>query len=330
MTEKTHQQAYLAASSLPTSHDHHLKRVYEAMQNGRDEITAIEELPHKRHAYEGHPDFQPVDHSQLNTDHSEQDDVNSHHHHDEDSHPHPDSIPSTFLPGGRKSLPGISMRAFCLGLALGLTSSLSLFLTVHTALWRAPAFIALLSLFHFLEFWTTAQCNTSQANTSAYLLTSNGSAYNIAHSAAMLEFLISHYFGLSFVNAWVPQRYKYVPLAIGVLLLLVGQTTRSLAMAQAGTNFNHHVQTKHATGHELVTDGIYAWLRHPSYFGFFWWGLGTQLLLGNSVCFMGYTLVLWRFFKGRIRLEEKFLVAFFGKEYKDYRSKTWTGIPFIP
>src|SRR5205814_2284215 len=122
------------------------------------------------------------------------------------------------------------------GLTLGLTSCISLFLAVHTTLWRASAFIALLSLFHFLEFWTTARYNTSQANNSAYLLSSNGSAYNVAHSAAMFEFLISRYFGLSFVDLWVPEKYKYVPLALGVLFLLVGQTTRSLAMAQAGTN----------------------------------------------------------------------------------------------
>ncbi|RYF84537.1 MAG: hypothetical protein EOO03_14665, partial [Chitinophagaceae bacterium] len=36
------------------------------------------------------------------------------------------------------------------------------------------------------------------------------------------------------------------------------------------------------------------------YFGFFWWGVGTQLLLGNTVCFVGYTGVLWYFFSRRI------------------------------
>ncbi|KAI4263175.1 MAG: hypothetical protein L6R42_001666 [Xanthoria sp. 1 TBL-2021] len=72
-------------------------------------------------------------------------------------------------------------------------------------------------------------------------------------------------------------------------------------MAQAGTNFNHLVQSKKKEGHVLVTNGIYGWLRHPSYFGFFWWGLGTQLITGNLVCLVGYAVVLWRFFSLRIK-----------------------------
>lgn len=86
-------------------------------------------------------------------------------------------------------------------------------------------------------------------------------------------------------------------------MLVIGQVIRSTAMAQAGTNFNHTVQMQKNYGHELVTDGMYAWLRHPSYFGFFWWGLGTQVVLGNVVCFMGYAVVLWGFFRSRITSE---------------------------
>lgn len=83
----------------------------------------------------------------------------------------------------------------------------------------------------------------------------------------------------------------------------VGQIVRSLAMAHAAGNFNHHVQSRWKDGHVLVTDGIYAVFRHPSYFGFFWWGLGTQLVLGNFVCFLLYAVVLWRFFAKRIERE---------------------------
>lgn len=83
-------------------------------------------------------------------------------------------------------------------------------------------------------------------------------------------------------------------------MLILGQTTRSMAMARAGSNFNHTVQMHKREGHELVTGGIYGLLRHPSYFGFWWWGLGTQVILGNGVCLVGYAIVLWRFFRDRI------------------------------
>lgn len=57
--------------------------------------------------------------------------------------------------------------------------------------------------------------------------------------------------------------------------------------------------------HVLVTSGIYQRVRHPSYFGFFYWALGTQLVLGNSFSFFAYAAALWRFFSHRV-LRESF------------------------
>jgi protein-S-isoprenylcysteine O-methyltransferase len=221
------------------------------------------------------------------------------------------SIDASNLPTGSKSLSGISLRSFLLGLVLGLTTLISLHLLLveqHT-LWRLPFFLASLSLFHFLEYYITAEYNTPYATISAFLLSQNGSAYNIAHSTAMLECLLtrllapSSYFNLTsyiFGGPTFAERYV-VPL--GLVMMIIGQFTRSFAMVTAATNFNHTVQVRRREGHELVTNGIYAWLRHPSYFGFFWWGLGTQVVLGNRLCLAAYTLVLWRFFNSRIRSE---------------------------
>jgi len=100
-------------------------------------------------------------------------------------------------------------------------------------------------------------------------------------------------------------------------------------MAQAGTNFNHIPAREHRAGHELVTRGVYGYLRHPSYFGFFWWAIGTQLLVGNAVCGVVYVVVLWIFFNNRIRSEEEHLIRFFGEQYVAFRKSTGVGIPFI-
>lgn len=203
-----------------------------------------------------------------------------------------------------KSPAGISLRAFFLGTALGVSLSLVVFSICYSSpLWRPPFFLLTLSIFHFLEYYTTARYNPSAATTSAFLLSSNGSAYNIAHTLAFFECTIrNYYFSSSTTN-----RFNLSPpticLIIGVVLTLLGQVTRTVAMAHAGSNFNHLVQSTRKQGHVLVTDGIYARLRHPSYFGFFWWGLGTQLVLGNLICFVGYAVVLWRFFKKRIESE---------------------------
>lgn len=206
-----------------------------------------------------------------------------------------------YLPSGSKSLAGISLRAALLGATFGFTSLSTVILAASPSpLWRAPFFLATLSLFHFLEYYVTARYNTPVANISAFLLSQNGWAYNLAHTLACAECLLTH---TVLPYDILPPLLRYALLGLGFTMLVIGQVTRSMAMAQAGTNFNHTVQMQKKHGHELVTNGMYAWLRHPSYFGFWWWGLGTQVVLGNVVCFAGYAVVLWQFFKSRITSE---------------------------
>lgn len=248
-----------------------------------------------------------------------------------------------YLPGQPKSLSGIALRAFGLGaaLALGATGTLVLVLTTSSPLWRLPFFLAALATFHFLEFWTTARYNTREADVSSFLLTANWPAYAIAHTTASLECLVANVFfppggGGSGGAAWYglllpfPRLLGPCVTAAGVALVVVGQVVRSAAMAQAGPSFNHIVQQTQKREHIIVTTGIYGALRHPSYFGFFWWGLGTQLAMGNALCLVAYAAVLWRFFAARIRHEEVFLVKFFGDEYIEYRKRVGTKIPFVP
>ncbi|KAJ8112017.1 hypothetical protein ONZ43_g5488 [Nemania bipapillata] len=238
----------------------------------------------------------------------------------------PDKV---YFPGQSKSLEGIAIRSFCLGVALALsaTALLSILLFTTSPLWRLPFFIGALSTFHFLEFWTTAKYNTSVASIDSFLLTANWPAYAIAHTAASLECLLTK---LLFPNrAWAPFYSGHILLLVGIVLVFIGQATRSLAMVQAGPSFNHTIQRKKKDDHELVTTGLYSFLRHPAYFGFFYWGIGTQLVLGNPICFLGYLLVLWRFFASRIKSEEGDLVRFFDHDYIDYRKRVGTGIPFI-
>ena len=219
--------------------------------------------------------------------------------------PAPRLLDPSLLPHGPRSLSGSSLRSFVLGLTLGSSTLLALHLRTHSnPRWRAPFFLATLSLFHYLEYYTTARYNPSAASTSAFLLSQNGSAYNIAHTLAFLECVLpsppwARLLPAPFWPEWAPAAL----LAAGLAMMVVGQATRSLAMRQAGANFNHTVQMRRKEGHELVTGGVYAWLRHPSYFGFWWWGLGTQVVLGNRVCLVGYAVVLWRFFSGRIERE---------------------------
>ncbi|KAF1972818.1 prenyl cysteine carboxyl methyltransferas-like protein Ste14 [Bimuria novae-zelandiae CBS 107.79] len=236
-----------------------------------------------------------------------------------------DVLPRYLWPGGDRSFAGIAIRAFLLGVCGAVGFVFTAFLAYHhSRLWRPFCFLGVLCIFHFLEFWTTAAYNTPTAYISSFLLT-NGSAYRQAHTVAFIETIITSYL----FPGWQARVHPPWVLALGVALILVGQAVRSLAMVQAGTNFNHQVQQKKNEGHELVTTGLYSVLRHPSYFGFFWWGLGTQLALGNTISFIGYAGVLWLFFYKRITHEEKHLIEFFGDDYKAYKARTRVWIPFI-
>jgi len=79
----------------------------------------------------------------------------------------------------------------------------------------------------------------------------------------------------------------------------------------------------------LITFGIYQYLRHPAYFGWYWWSIATQVILCNPLAIGGYAYAAWRFFDERIEEEEKTLVEIFGSDYERYRSNTVVGIPFI-
>jgi protein-S-isoprenylcysteine O-methyltransferase len=248
-------------------------------------------------------------------------------------------IPSPqYLTGGARSLPGISLRSFLLGCVFSLSLSLAVQLSYNEIyLWRLPFFFAALSLFHYLEFDMTSRYNPGDAKVDSFLLSANGRGYNAAHGLAAVEVLGRGAWrggwlgdGLGWFGGWsLPTLSNRYTVGVGFLLLFIGQAARSLAMARAGSSFNHLVQSTKRDDHVLVTKGIYAFSRHPSYFGFFWWGLGTQLVLGNWVCFVVYAGILFVFFRERVRNEERFLVRFFGEEYERYRERTGVWIPGI-
>ena len=49
----------------------------------------------------------------------------------------------------------------------------------------------------------------------------------------------------------------------------------------------------------------------------------------NPICIIAYFIVLFKFFKDRILIEEPYLITFFGQDYIDYKRKVPILIPFI-
>ncbi|KAL0568852.1 farnesyl cysteine-carboxyl methyltransferase [Marasmius crinis-equi] len=227
------------------------------------------------------------------------------------------------------NIPNTPLAASTISFILGSLFSLSLlvflsggFPQYSWATYQLGFFLAAWSAFHWGEYAVTAGWNLEKCSVDSFLL-DNGYMYHVANGSAVIEYLITVYFKPSLKsNPYLSQ--------IGILMVVIGQFLRSIAMIHASTNFSHSVAYRKRNTHRLVTDGVYSYFRHPSYAGFYYWALGTQLVLQNPVCFVGYSYVLWRFFYYRTRSEENALIKFFGNEYVDYRRRVRTWIPFVP
>ena len=117
--------------------------------------------------------------------------------------------------------------------------------------------------------------------------------------------------------------------AFGFAILTVGHFFRIGAMFTAAQSFHHVVQDERAPTHTLVTSGVYQVVRHPSYFGWTLWAVGTQVMLLNPISIVGFSAASWFFFKDRIPYEEELLIEFFGEAYIEYALRTPIMLPMI-
>jgi protein-S-isoprenylcysteine O-methyltransferase len=188
--------------------------------------------------------------------------------------------------------------------------------------WEARwcAYAVLLALFHFSEFLVTAQNQPRDVTADAFLL-NHSRAYGAAFAAAVAEFWVE----LALAPAL---KRGGASLVMGAALCMGGQALRTVAMLTAARSFTHLVQVERRAGHELVTSGVYARLRHPAYVGWFAWSVGTQVLLANPLCALAYAAAAWRFFAERIPVEEDALIDFFGGAYVTYARSAW-GFPGV-
>lgn len=81
--------------------------------------------------------------------------------------------------------------------------------------------------------------------------------------------------------------------------------------------------------HELVTDGLYRFVRHPMYSSFWLWAIAQALLLPNWVAgFSGLIGVAILYFS-RVGKEEAMMRQTFGSAYDAYSARTGRVIPRV-
>ena len=123
------------------------------------------------------------------------------------------------------------------------------------------------------------------------------------------------------------QNHSAIFFTLGITLIWVGILFRYWAIRTLGKFFRTRLVIQEH--HELITNGLYKYLRHPSYTGAiitligFGFGVGNWLSIAVLIT-IGLPAYIWR-----IRVEERMLFRQFGKAYEVYKKRTWHLIPFI-
>lgn len=114
---------------------------------------------------------------------------------------------------------------------------------------------------------------------------------------------------------------------LGFSFVVVGFGIAILARMQLGANWANAYEYQIKERHELVTHGIYSYIRHPIYTGI-WLALIGAELVASSYLFIVFILFLFLAYK-QGKKEEALLEKHFGNSYRGYRKRTKMLLPFI-
>ncbi len=114
---------------------------------------------------------------------------------------------------------------------------------------------------------------------------------------------------------------------LGILMMFGGVLFRWWSIHILGKFFTAKVQI--LNDHQLIQEGPYQILRHPSYLGAWVSMMGISVFL-QSIPGLVFSVVVYCFINGyRIECEEKALLEKFPDAYRKYQEKTWRMIPYI-
>lgn len=130
-----------------------------------------------------------------------------------------------------------------------------------------------------------------------------------------------------YLNSFLTYTYNVSVFLLGVLLCLIGLSIRWRAVYVLHDAFR--VKLAIIENHKLITQGLYKYVRHPSYSGYLLYYLGLGLAMNNYGSLFLLTLIPWVIVLMRIEKEEKMMKMFFPNSYPNYVIQTKKIIPFI-
>ena len=144
---------------------------------------------------------------------------------------------------------------------------------------------------------------------------------------AWLAFFLPLIWIVAPVFAFAEYSLRPVPLLAGIVCLAAGLWLFARSHADLGTNWSLTLEVRE--NHQLVTQGVYRYARHPMYLALLVYSVGQALVLPNWIAGPSYGIAMALLFAFRLGPEERMMVEEFGKDYEAYRRQTKCLIPGV-
>ncbi len=145
--------------------------------------------------------------------------------------------------------------------------------------------------------------------------------------AALAQFLIPGVYALTGWPSFANYGFFAVQAWAGVLAIIASLVLFRVTHKQLGRMWSVTLEMRKE--HKLVTDGLYAHVRHPMYSSFALFALAQFLLLQNWIAgpigLVGFGVLFFM----RVPHEESVMIETFGDAYRDYMRRTARIIPWI-
>jgi protein-S-isoprenylcysteine O-methyltransferase Ste14 len=126
----------------------------------------------------------------------------------------------------------------------------------------------------------------------------------------------------------LPFNYNFNVQLSGLFILIVGFCIGIFARFELGNNWSHAYEYQIKKEQELVTSGIYKYIRHPIYTAVLFLVVGIELILQSYLFIVAFVLfTLLSYYQGKS--EEKLLRNHYGKQYEVYSERSKMLFPFI-
>ncbi len=132
---------------------------------------------------------------------------------------------------------------------------------------------------------------------------------------------------LDIFNGFADRGQSLPVLGLGVLTGIVFLWLFRRSHKDLGRNWSVTLEVRE--GHQLVTGGVYAHVRHPMYASFLLWGLAQVLLIPNWVAGLSGLIAVLALYAVRQSREEAMMRQTFGADYDAYCARTKRLIPGI-